>query len=68
MISSVAKGFRCFALRDGATWVVKAEPPWLDGADWKDVFGEVEKLWPCEVPRLAASLPEPISLADVAMF
>lgn len=63
LISSVAKGFKCFALASGIVRLPKTDPPWLEGADWKEAVGEVEKfkLW-------EASWWEFMSLADVAIF
>ena len=43
LISSVANGFRCFALAKGMMErAVKAEAPWLEGGVWNEVDGEVE--------------------------
>lgn len=44
MISSVANGFKCFALAKGMiVRAVNAEAPWLeDGAVWNEVLGDAE--------------------------
>ena len=42
-MSSVANGFKCFALAKGMiVRAVNAEAPWLDGGVWNEVFGDVE--------------------------
>lgn len=43
LISSVANGFKCFAFAKGMiVRAVNAEAPWLDGAVWNEVLGDVE--------------------------